>query len=331
LASRIIQGSPDRVGAMARKKITIKQWVDYLHSLHWSLYLPEAILQPNTAVIISPDGKKRIPLGIADKNRAGDISYLHFDPVNLAELYLHRMPMDADIFLRYVLSDDMKTLVEEVGFFHPPNLTSCDDFSFEHWTIPPAFMVRSSALATLQGGGPGTGVYSPQVRRKRTYMLGEDLLKEETCLDAHTWWWETRYVKAGAIPDRWTNEILIEMLQQRKQRRIEQVRQRYTEMIEQTGMQLVEVKSERQIIRRNRPPSLSAEAFLTEGIASAERIAGRDTNRLYIGDHASEMDIDEKTHLKYRELYPAEWAKIKQAFIEKKKYRKDTWEHLKRK
>jgi hypothetical protein len=81
---------------------------------------------------------------------------------------------------------------------------------------------------------------------------------------------------------------------------------------------------------RQREPGLSAEEFLTEGMAAAERIAGRDTNNLRIGDHASEMGISERSHLKYRELYPAEWKQIKQAFITRKKYRKDTWEHLQR-
>jgi len=128
----------------------------------------------------------------------------------LAEIYLRRMPMNADIFLSYTLSNDRKTLVEEVGYLYPPNITSYSDFRFEYWTTRPVFAARSSDRYGYPSGS--LGMYDPQIRRRRTYTLGESWLKEEICVDVNTWFWITRYVEAGEVPDRFTNKRLIEML-----------------------------------------------------------------------------------------------------------------------
>jgi hypothetical protein len=77
----------------------------------------------------------------------------------------------------------------------------------------------------------------------------------------------------------------------------------------------------KELDKRLRKPDMSRKEFLEEGIKAAERLAGTGVSRLKVGEHAKEMGIDRKTHLKYRELYSPEWKKIKEHFKAKKDHR----------
>jgi hypothetical protein len=100
---------------------------------------------------------------------------LPFNNKELEPLYQMGMPRTADLLLRYVLSSDSRSLVEDIGAIsHMPNQTSLTDNPLRifNWAIPPCF--------TSECDGEHEGIYDVRIWRRRVYVLECNRFAETT-------------------------------------------------------------------------------------------------------------------------------------------------------
>ncbi len=133
--------------------------------------------------------------------------HLPFTLEELAPLYQLGMPLNTDLLLRYVLSSNNLSLVEEVGVI-PKNIneeSSLTDNPLRrfYWTIPPFF--------SSEGNGRYEGVRNIRIWRKRAYSLGSDSFEEEV-YHPYQSGWEKVIRNIRYIPDYFFNKKLLESL-----------------------------------------------------------------------------------------------------------------------
>lgn len=98
-----------------------------------------------------------------------------FSIKELEPLYQMGMPRTADLLLRYVLSSDSRSLVEDIGAIsRMPYETSLTDnpLRIYSWAIPPCFSVECE--------GSREGMRDVKIWRRRVYMLGCNRFAEST-------------------------------------------------------------------------------------------------------------------------------------------------------
>ncbi len=134
---------------------------------------------------------------------------LPIDLEDLAPLYFAGLSQNADLLVRYILSQDGQSLVEEVSevrkhWVDDSCLTERPGFKFEAWTIAPCF-VACDSLHSL-------GVQNVRIWRKRKYKLKSDIFEEETYRAA---WdsWDTVTRKVGYRGDSYANQRMLEALE----------------------------------------------------------------------------------------------------------------------
>jgi hypothetical protein len=100
---------------------------------------------------------------------------LPFDMKELEPLYQMGMSRGADLLLRYILSSDSRSLVEDIGAIsRMPYETSLTDNPLRifSWTVPPCFSVECE--------GSREGVRDVKIWRRRVYVLGCNRFAEST-------------------------------------------------------------------------------------------------------------------------------------------------------
>jgi hypothetical protein len=132
---------------------------------------------------------------------------LPFDLVELAPLYFYGMPQEADLFLRYVMSDDGNTLVEELGTlsYKPKgtSLTEIPSFRFFNWGGETA-SGRSFALEFDGSFVP----FDVRLWRKRIYELDDDKF-EEGSYHPYLDGWERVIRKVRKVPDEYAYRRMV--------------------------------------------------------------------------------------------------------------------------
>jgi hypothetical protein len=133
---------------------------------------------------------------------------LPFYFVELAPLYFYGMPQDADLFLRYVMSDDGNTLVEELGTlsYKPKgtSLTEIPSFRFFNWCgDPPA-----GPSFTLEFDGSFVA-FDVRLWRKRIYELDDDKF-EEGSYHPYLGGWERVIRKVKKVPDEYAYRRMVD-------------------------------------------------------------------------------------------------------------------------
>jgi hypothetical protein len=116
------------------------------------------------------------------------------------------MSHTADLFVRYLLTSDGNTLVEEVGVVtqHTPqdvSLTEIPSFKFANWCNPPgpSFVLESR------------GVHDVQIWRTREYELRSNTFEEMTYHPSLNGW-ERVIREVRSVPDNYANRRLLESL-----------------------------------------------------------------------------------------------------------------------
>jgi hypothetical protein len=136
--------------------------------------------------------------------------YLPFEIAELAPLYLTGMSRTADLFVRYTLSSNNCTLVEEVGVVSQmPNaisLTESPSFKFSNWCNPPepSFVIETRGGSFL--------AYDVQIWRIRTSTLESEMFEEMTRPSYVGGAWKRVLREIRSLPDDYTNQKMLDSL-----------------------------------------------------------------------------------------------------------------------